>query len=203
MSDNPNTVVVDRAQYDLHQRSAAILAQMLGDPRTAAEAEKIVATINPNAQFPGRQAREAVLQPVMAELEKERAKFTALEARIAAREAKEAEADQRNQEADLTGRLESVRAKRGFSEEMMTKVITRMRDQNNPDIDAAAAWVAETVPKPGPAVGHDFLPSTVDAYGSSGANEVWKPLHDNPQRWQDDMLRNLKNDPEFLRLGAV
>lgn len=203
MSDNPNTVVVPRDQYDLHQRSAAILANLLGDARTAAEAEKLVATINPNAQFPGRAQREAVMQPVMAELEKERSARAALEAKITARETAEAEAAQRAQEEALTARLANVQKARGFSEEAMQRVIGRMRDQNNPDVDAAAAWVAESVPKPAPATGHDFLPSTVDVYGSDGTDEKWKALHDNPQRWQTAELRNIVNDPEFLRLGAA
>jgi len=204
MSGNQEQFIqVPKDQHDLHLKSASILSQMLGDPRTAADAERIVATINPSAQFPERSRREALLQPAMAELEKERAAREALEARLTARETKEAEREQRSQEDALSARLNAVRDRRGFSDETMQKVIERMRAQNNPDVDAAAAWVAESVPKPPPATGHDFLPSTVDVYGSQGSDEKWKSLHDNHDRWLTQELRDISRDPEFIRLGAA
>lgn len=204
MSGNQEEFIqVPRSQHDLHLKSASILSQMLGDPRTAAEAEKIVATINPHAQFPERARREAAMAPMNAALDAERAARTALEERIAAREAKDAAAEQRSQEAELTNRLDSVRNRRGFSEETMNKVIQRMRDQNNPDVDAAAAWVAESVPKPGPASGNDFLPSNIDVYGSQGTDEKWKSLHESPDRWLTKELRDISRDPEFARLGGA
>jgi len=204
MSGNQEEFIqVPKGQHELHSRSAALLSQLLGDPRTAADAERLVAQVNPQAQFPDRARREALLQPVMGELEKERAARAALEARLTAREEKEAAREQQSQEAALTARLAAVRDRRGFSEETMGKVIQRMRDQNNPDVDAAAAWVAESVPKPPPATGHDFLPTGVDVYGSQGNDKKWESLHANPDRWLTQELRNISADPEFARLGAV
>ena len=55
--------------HDIEKRGAYLLNQLLGDPRTAEEAEKLVAKINPNAVFPMRDRREALIAPVMTELE--------------------------------------------------------------------------------------------------------------------------------------
>ena len=188
--------------HDIEKRGAYLLNQLLGDPRTAEEAEKLVAKINPNAQFPMRDRREALIAPVMTELEKERARVAALEAKWAARETADAEAAQRRAEDELLARVENVKAKRGFSDEMMTKVMDRMRANNNPDVDAAAAWVAESVPKAGPATGHDFLPTTVDPFGTTSGEEKWQSLHKDPDRWLTSELRSIAKDPEFARLGG-
>jgi len=197
----PGVVQVDSGQLTLVQNGANLLERMLGDPRTAEQAEKLVETLNPSAEFPLRRQREAVLTPVMAELEKERARVAALEAKWAEREAKDREREEKAQETDLARRLSAIQAKRGFSDETMQKVMNRMREENNPDIEAAAAWVSESLPRPGPMAGHDYLPSTVDPFGTASDDAAWANLHKNPTRWQDDELRSIIRDPDFLRLG--
>ena len=80
----------------------------------------------------------------------------------------------------------------------------RQGKRSDHGVDAAAAWVAESIPKPLPTSGHDYLPSTVDVFGSSAtdpATTAWKGLHENAQQWQTEELRAIVRDPEFLRLG--
>lgn len=214
ITPDPNVVTVPRSQAELWQRSTALLDRMLGDPVDAPAVEAIIAKHNPAATFPGRAAREAIVNPLMeavdkraaeiqAKLDAEAAARTELQAKWDARETAEAEARQKAQETALTNRLTEIQTKRGFSDETMQKVLERMRENNNPDVDAAAAWVAESIPKPLPTSGHDYLPSTVDVYGSSEdpATTAWKGLHENAQKWQTDELRAIVRDPEFLRLG--
>ena len=213
LTPDPNAVPVSREQYELMRRSTALLDAMLGHPVHAPAIETIVKDLNPSAVFPARAAREAIVTPLMGEVQKVREetaaqvkaaedRSAALQARLDARETKEAEATAKQQEAALTDHLKSIQAKRGFSEETMQKVLDRMREQNNPDVDAAAAWVAESIPKPLPATGHDYLPSQVDVFGSADpANKAWESLHQNPSKWQTDELRSIVRDPEFLRLG--
>jgi chemotaxis protein histidine kinase CheA len=202
MSDS--IINVPRDQHDLHVRSASLLSQLLADPRTAEDAERLVQTINPEAKFPARERREAILAPVMDELSKERKAREALEAKMAAREEREAEAERNSKEQAILDRLNSVKAKRGFSDEMMEKVISRMREQNNPDVDAAAAYVSESIPKAPPATPYaDLLPSNVDPYGSVSGDERWAALHKDPNRWLSDEIRAIAKDPEFARLGQV
>lgn len=198
------TVEIPVEQHDLHQRSAALLSQMLADPRTAEEAERLVATINPDAKFPARERREAITKPVLDRIEAEAAARKALEDKFAAMEAEKAEAIQRRQEQELLDRLNAVKAKRGFSDEMMEKVISRMREQNNPDVDAAAAFVSESIPKPAPTSPYaDILPTTVDPYGTTSGDEKWAALHKDPNRWLTDELRSIATDPQFARLGQA
>lgn len=201
MSDNPNTVIVDRGQHELASKSAELLSKMLGDPRTAARAEELVSQINPDAKFPQRDMRNAILQPVEARLEAEQTARKALEDRLNARDAADAEArTARDQDAMMT-RISAVKAKRGFSDDAMEQVIQRMRDNNNPDVEAAAAWVADTLPKPGPATGHDYLGGSVDVFGSQSETEQWKGLTANPDKWLTNELRTIARDPDFARMG--
>lgn len=193
MSDNPN---------DIAFRSAQLLQSMLADPRTAEEAERLVAVINPEAKFPGRERREAITKPVMDSLAVERAAREALQARLDARDAAEAEAARSRQEDQMMQTLNAVKHKRGFNDETMDRVIARMRQENNPDVEAAAAWVAESIPRPAPATSnYDLLGGQVDPLGMNTQVDHFKGIQENPQQWQTDMLRSIARDPEFARLG--
>lgn len=192
-----------RTPAQIAQQSVQLLNQLLGDPRTAPEAEKLIQTLNPQAEFPYRQQREAVLGPVMGELEKERARVAALEEKWNAREAAEAQRETKRQEDELLARMEAVKSKRGLSDDAMQRVMDRMRANNNPDVEAAAAWVAESVPKPAPAAGYDYLPSTVDPFGTASKDETWAALHKSPDQWLTAELRSIVRDPEFTRLGGA
>ena len=215
MSDSPpDTITVPRATAELWQKAAGLVDKMLGDPSTAPEAEALISKVNPQAVFPARASREALLAPVNAAVEKVRTEITGqltaaeeraakLQERLDARDAREAEQAAKAQETALETQLKSIQSRRGFSDETMQAVLTRMREQNNPDVDAAAAWVAETIPKPLPASGHDYLPSQVNVYGgiTDQENKAWDGLRENPTGWQTQELRNIVRDPEFLRLG--
>jgi len=202
MSDHdPNTVVVTREQFDIGSRAAHLLNQMLGNPKHAPAAEAIIADLNPNAKFPGRAVREAAYAPVNAALEEERAARKKLEDRLNAREAADQAAADARAEADIESRITAVKRQHGFSDEAMEKVIGRMRERNNPDIESAAAFVANTMPRATPAIGNDGLPRNVDNYGFGTGDKAWEGLHKNPDRWLADEIRATVNDPEFLRLG--
>jgi hypothetical protein len=84
----------------------------------------------------------------------------------------------------------------------MDRVMSRMREKNNPDVEAAAAWVVESAPKPPPATGYDYLPSTVDPYGTASGDKAWEGLHKDPQQWMTAELRAIVRDPEFARMGG-
>ena len=74
---------------------------------------------------------------------------------------------------------------------------------HNGVVEAAAAWVAESVPKPAPAAGYDYLPSTVDPFGTASKDETWAALHKSPDQWLTAELRSIVRDPEFTRLGGA
>ena len=201
MSESMETVAVSRGDFEIGRRATALLNQMLGNPKHADAVEKVIQEINPQAQFPGRAVREAQYAPMHAELAKEREARGALEARIEAREAADRERDNRRAERDIETQLTEVKRRHGFSDDALDKVVQRMREKNNPDIDAAAAFVAQSMPRPAPAVGHDFLPAQVDNYGLASGDEAWSGLHKNPDAWMTKELRSIIHDPEFARLG--
>jgi len=202
MSGNQEEFIqVPRSQYDLHANAATLLNKLLTNPKVAPKAEELIAQVNPNATFPGREIREAYLEPVNARFEQEKAAREALQKRLDDREAAEAAARQKAQEDAMMDRLNALKTKRGFSDELVTKVMERMRDQNNPDVDAAAALVAESIPKPSAASGLDYLGGNVDVYGSASGDSAWEGLHKDPTNWLTQELRNIAHDPEFARLG--
>src|SRR5580698_5370783 len=129
MSD-ADTVVVSRADYDLTLRAHNLLNTLLTRPDTAPSVEEAIAKANPNAKFPGREAREAQYAPVLSEIEKERAERVKLQERLDARDAADRAAQEKNQEDALVTRMENIRKRRGFSDEMMDKVVARMRAEN-------------------------------------------------------------------------
>lgn len=188
-------------ELDTHHRAATLLQSMLADPRTAEKAEELVMQINPTAKFPMRERREALTAPIMGELEKKQKALDALEARLTARDERDAAEAAKRQEDSLLSRIDTVKRQRGFSDEMMDRVMQRMRDNNNPDVEAAAAFVSESIPKQAPATGYDFLPQQVDAFGSGSGTDQWKALHANPDGWLTSELRSIAKDPEFARLG--
>ena len=200
MAEN-DTIAVSRERATALLGMEDLLERLLQNPNTAPKAEEIISQVNPDAKFPYRERREAFFGKMNEELEKERTARKALEDKIAAREAKEAADATVQSEARMVAALEAEKAKRGFSDEMMQRVMDRMRDNNNPDVAAAAAFVAESVPKPPPAQGYDFLPTTVDTYGSVSGDDKWKKLHANSDQWLTDELRSIARDPEFARLG--
>ena len=196
------TVTLPRAQAQAAQAAQDLLNRLLGHPEAGTlPTEALIAKVNPTAKFPVKEAREALLAPFEARLKAGDDARDALAKQLSDDRAERKAQAEQAEEVKLLDRLNTVRTKRGFSEETMEKVLARMREQNNPDIDAAAAWVAETLPKPSPAIGHDFLPSTVDAFGSNSGDKAWESLHQSPDQWQTAELRKIVADPEFLALG--
>lgn len=196
------TVVLTRAEAENQAKARHLLERLLNHPEAGtASLEDLVVKVNPTAKLTVKEAREALLAPMEARFKAEADKREALEKRWEERETREkAEAD-KALENQFVERLAKIKNKYGFSDEMSEKVTARMREQNNPDVEAAAAWVAETLPRPAPAVGHDFLPSTLDPFGSATGDKAWEGLHKSPDQWQTAELRAIVRDPEFLALG--
>jgi len=192
---NPDHVAVPRATHDLQSRAAGLLDTLLRNPKTARDAAKLVREVNPDAQFPTLDLAESYAAPLRAEIDETRKVAQAATKALEEFQAKQAE---KEQVADLTTRLTKAREKYGFDDAKAEEVLKRMRDQNNPDLEAAAAYVYDQTPKPPPTTprtSDNYLPSKVDLYGSVSRDEQWKKLHDNPQQFFDDEVRAVLNDP--------
>ena len=91
-------------------------------------------------------------------------------------------------ESTLRERLESVKTLYGFTEEGMQTVIKRMRDQNNPDVEAAAAYVNGLAPKPSPVKSSGLFPTKLNPFGAADLSDdpAIKKLHTDPMAFMEE-----------------
>jgi hypothetical protein len=191
------TVTLPKAQAETQYAAAALLDKLLRDPKTARVTEDQIRQVNPNATFPGRDLAESYVAPAVAEAAAARAEAKAAREELEKDRAERAEA---TQIAKLEGRLEAARKKYGWADDTIAQqVLKRMQEQNSPDVDAAAAWVNESLPKPPPVNrgNTDYLPQTVDLYGSQSRDKQFEKLHDKPWSYFDDEVRSVLNDPSL------
>ena len=188
MSDNqvdPQTQVAFRA--------AKLLGDLVAHPTHGAAAKRMIKELNPSANFPEVEAEDRFGKVVDEKTQKVLDRLEAFEAKQAERDKA---AEDSRVEADFTKRLDAVRSKYRFND--VDKVIERMKAQNSPDVEAAAAWVNENTAKPDPVAGPSYMPQDVDLYGSKSRDEKWRSLHENPQNWFDQQVREIMAD-EGLR----
>jgi hypothetical protein len=138
----------------------------------------------PDARIPELDIAEPMLAPVRAELEEQKKANKTLADRLDARE--QAEKDAR-EDADLTSSLAAAKKEYRLTDDGMAKVIKRMKDTNNPDPAAAAAWVTDHEPKPSPVASSSFSPSDINLFGAGrkSEDEDIQSLHADPIRWFD------------------
>lgn len=108
------------------------------------------------------------------------------------------------EENALRAELDSIQKKEGFTDEGMKKVIDRMREKNNPDVEAAAAWVKSKEPKPTPTTNtHNFAQSKFKGSSLTGGGEegekAWDSLTKNPDDYFDSIVNDVLNNPENSR----
>jgi len=191
MPPDNDQVTLPKATADVYQRSAALLDKLLGTPDTALEAERLIKRVNPEAKFERSEIAALYTKPIQDELATTREELAALKKQAEEERAARAEHDR---EAKLMERLTKAQRKHGFDEATMTKVMERMREQNNPDVEAAAAFIAESVPKPAPVAGNNTFPGTLDVYGTQSKSEEFKGFHDNWRTAFDGEVRKILAD---------
>ena len=99
------------------------------------------------------------------------------------------------EEAKFQSRLDAVRKTKNFTDEGMKKVIDRMKEHNNPDVEAAAAWVLSQEPKA--PTQSAFAPQTMDVFGSGSGDKEWADLNKNPVGYFDKVCAEILNDPQY------
>lgn len=175
-------------------RAAELLDKLVADPKHGLAAKRLIKEINPAANFPELETEDRVNKLVeerTSGIQSEWQKFRDEQA-----EAKK-KSDDARLETDFEKRLNTVRDKYRFTPEGMEKIVERMKDQNSPDVEAAAAWINEQTPKPAPATGPNYLPQTLDLYGSQSKDEAFRLLHENPNQYFDQQVRDILSDPSL------
>lgn len=178
-----NTVTIDRATWDLHQRALGLLNKMADHPDEGIAFKKMAKKIDGTLQFADLDVAERLQKPIVE-------RQTATEARIQAMEEERAAEKLARQEQEhvrtLSSDVDAAVKRFGLTDEGREKMTTRMKEKGNLDAEAAAAWVASQAPKAKPSEGSGaFGPTALNAYGSAEIDETARALHEDPIRWQD------------------
>jgi hypothetical protein len=99
------------------------------------------------------------------------------------------------EESNFSKKLDAVRRAYNFTDEGMKKVTERMKEHNNPDVEAAAAWVRSQEPKV--PTQSAYAPQTMDLYGSHSGDKKWEELNRNPVAFFDREVLEILNDPQY------
>jgi hypothetical protein len=104
-----------------------------------------------------------------------------------------------SEEKALRKQLSAIQKEYGFSDEGMQKVIGRMQEKSNPDVEAAAAWVKSKEPKPQITTNSsNYSPSKFHGGNLVGGGEegdkAWKTLMKDATNNTDDYFSSVVND---------
>lgn len=103
------------------------------------------------------------------------------------------------EEKALSKQLSAIQKEYGFSDEGMQKVIARMQEKKNPDVEAAAAFVKSKEPKPQITTNsNNFSGSKFNGANLTGGGEegekAWKTLMKDATHNTDDYFTSVVND---------
>lgn len=191
-------VEIPKSRLQLLEDVARLKDSMWNDPKFGNQIKEMVKEKYPNANIPEVDMLRANRTAEAAILAKVEEKETALNARIEAFEKKQNERDagakQEKEEKEFASDIERTKAKYKLSSEGMEKVFNRMKEKNNPDVEAAAAWVTDHEVKDIPAPSSPFAPSAMDLYGSKSGDSAWADLNRDPLAYGDAEIARMAND---------
>jgi hypothetical protein len=167
------------------------------DPNTGPRVKELVKEKFPNANIPevdmARNSRKVETELLAKVSEKEKA----VDAKIASFEAKWVERDEsvarEKEERVFESEVERTRKKYNLTQEGMEKVFSRMKEKNNPDVEAAAAWVTDHEVK-APVESSNYAPQTMDMYGANSGAKEWEDLNRDPIKYGDREIARMAND---------
>lgn len=103
------------------------------------------------------------------------------------------------EESELAKQLSSIQKEQGLTDEGMQKVIKRMQEKKNPDVEAAAAWVKSQEPKAKLTTNStNFAPGKFNGASLTGGGEegekAWKTLLKDANTGGDEFFSSVVND---------
>lgn len=191
-------VEISKSRLKLLEGVSKLNNDLWNDPKYGMQIKEIVKEKYPNANIP---EVDVVRSTKRAEAEMvSRVEATQKEtlSRIEKFETAQRERDEKDStakaEADFSKDIESAKKKYQLSPEGMEKVFARMKEKNNPDVEAAAAWVTDHEPKQAPTTTSSYAPQSMDLYGSNSGDKEWADLNRDPLAYGDKVLAEMSND---------
>lgn len=193
---NADQVTVSKADYDTLTKIKALMDKAWDSKDTGPSLRKLLKTVEPGLKIP-EDIADSVIAPVNTRLEGTEKSVKELGDRLTKflDETTNEKATSR-----LRDELTSAQKKFGLDDEGMTKVMQRMKDKANPDVEAAAAWVASQAPKPQPISDHGISSISADLFGSTKQEDQWKALQTGgdpfrPGGWFDQTAAKILSEP--------
>jgi len=197
-------VTMSAEQAKILQGAYNLMNKLYSHPDKAMDFKKLVK--GAGFAVPELDTIEKVTKPYDEKMTAYEEKFKKLEERFAKKEADEADA---REEASLSKDMENARKEYGLTEEGMKKVIDRMKEKKNMDVEAAAAWVVSKEPKAQPTKSsHNFSQSKFngkDLTRGQDTESVEKLLSGkmSGDDYFDQVVNDVLNNPEDqLEMGG-
>lgn len=177
-------IEISKSRLALLEGQAKLQNELWNDPTDGMTIKEIVKKKYPNANIPELDAVREVRKSEADILTKVEAKEKALESRIEAFEKAQKEKEERDVEKQSTkvfeAEVEATKKKYQLSPEGMEKVFARMKEKNNPDVEAAAAWVTDHAQAAAPTGHSGYNDAPFNPYGAKGEDKDWELLNKNP-----------------------
>jgi hypothetical protein len=171
-------------------RAEALLNELWNDGTAGERVRKLA-----KEKFPDTKVIDDVVAPFVEPL---RAENKALKDRLDKLEETRAAERKTWEDAQFTQtfnqQVEAARAAYSLTDEGFHKMLDRMKEQNSPDAEAAAAWVASKTPKP--IQGPTWAPQDLNLFGSKTAEDGMAELHNDPVGYQDRQLAEFFKNPD-------
>jgi predicted trehalose synthase len=193
-------VEVSKSLLNQLQGTAKVANALWNDDKVGMINKERTKELFPNATIPEVDAFRTVKKSETEILAKVEAKEKALEDRISAFERTQKERDEKDAslkaEREFANDVESTKKKYQLTAEGMEKVFARMKEKNNPDVEAAAAWVTDHEPKQSPLINSSYSPQSMDVFGSSSGKDEFKEINDHAfdGKWFDKEVRKINED---------
>ena len=194
-NDNNGMVQVAKAELDTLNAIKAMMDKGWKGKR-GAEFRKLLKEENPDLSIP-EDIADDIAKPVLAKVDETANQVKTFGERL---DKFLNEFKDREDTASLRSDLGAAQKKFGLDDEGLNKVIQRMKDKNNPDVEAAAAWVASQVPKPQPVADHGIQSVSADLFGTTKKEDAYAELHTGgdpfkPGGWFDQQAIKILNEP--------
>lgn len=189
------TVTVPKAAWETAQRIKALMDKTWDDKDKGAAFRKLLKEVNPTEIKIPDDLAESAIAPVKGELEETRKAVKGFGERLD----KFLEENTNEKETTkLKSELDKARKEYGLDDEGMTKVMQRMKDKNNPDVEAAAAFVARSMPKPKP-ISEELGGVAPSLFGTTRKDDDFAELHTGgdpfkPNGWFDKTAQKVLDE---------
>lgn len=193
-------VEVSRSLLNNLQGTAKLANTLWNDEKIGMTVKERAKELLPNSNIPEVDAARTARKAEAEILSKVEAKEKAVEDRISAFEKSQKERDEKDfnakAERDFAADVDATKKKYQLTADGMEKVFARMKEKNNPDVEAAAAWVTDHEPKQSPLTNSSYSPAGIDIFGSSSGDKEFEEInkHAFDGKWFDKEVRAINEN---------